>query len=58
MGQQQAELAQLGSRMPFFYGAGAPAAGLGANGEFYFRLDGGAGTAIYQKRAGSWVGVA
>lgn len=38
-------------------GTGVPGAGLGNNGDFYFRTDGGAGTAIYQKRAGVWVGI-
>lgn len=41
----------------FFVGTGAPAAGLGVNGNFYFRTDGGALTTIYQKRAGAWVGI-
>lgn len=37
--------------------AGAPAAGLGNNGDFYFRTDGtvGGNTAIYHKEAGVWV---
>jgi hypothetical protein len=39
-------------------GTGVPAAGSGSNGAFYFRLDGAAGAAIYQKRAGAWVAVA
>lgn len=39
-------------------GSGVPAAGLGANGDVYFRVDGGAGTTIYQKRAGAWVATA
>lgn len=38
-------------------GTGAPNNANGNNGDFYFRSDGGAGTAIYQKRAGSWVGI-
>jgi hypothetical protein len=36
---------------------GAPSNSNGSNGDFYFRSDGGAGTTIYQKRAGSWVGI-
>lgn len=36
-------------------GTGVPAAGVGNNGDFYIRSDGGAGTCIYQKRAGVWV---
>lgn len=33
---------------------GAPSGGTGVNGDFGFRQDGGAGTCIYQKRAGVW----
>lgn len=39
-----------------YAGSGAPPAG-GNNGDIYFRGDGGAGTTIYQKRAGVWVGI-
>ena len=39
-------------------GSGVPAAGLGANGDIYFRSDGGAGTTMYQKRAGTWTATA
>lgn len=39
-------------------GTGAPAVGLGKNGDLYVRSDGGAGTVIYQKRAGAWVATA
>ncbi len=38
-------------------GTGAPNNANGNNGDFYLRSDGGGGTAIYQKRAGSWVGI-
>lgn len=38
-------------------GTGAPNNANGANGDFYFRSDGGALTTIYHKRAGVWVGV-
>lgn len=40
----------------FFAGAGAPAAGLGSNGDFYFRSGGtvGGNTVVYHKEAGSW----
>ena len=38
-------------------GTGAPSNADGGNGEFYLRSDGGASTTIYQKRAGSWVGI-
>jgi hypothetical protein len=41
-----------------FSGAGAPAAAQGVNGDLYLRTDGGAGTTIYQKRAGAWVATA
>lgn len=41
-----------------YSGTGVPGAGLGANGDFYLRQDGGAGTCIYQKRAGAWVATA
>ena len=38
-------------------GNGAPVAGLGNNGDFYFRNDGtqGANTVIYHKETGAWV---
>lgn len=36
---------------------GAPNNTNGNNGDIYFRSDGGAGTTMYQKRAGSWVGI-
>jgi hypothetical protein len=34
---------------------GPPPNTVGQNGDFAFRDDGGAGTCIYQRRAGSWV---
>lgn len=46
-----------------YTGIGAPGAahpvtsGIPANGTFYFRSDGGAGTTVYQVRAGAWVGI-
>jgi len=40
------------------FGAGVPAVTLGVDGDFYLRTDGGAGTAIYQRRAGAWVATA
>jgi hypothetical protein len=49
--------ANLGS-VSLYSGVGVPPASLANNGDFYFRKDGGAGTAIYQKRAGAWVAVA
>lgn len=39
-------------------GSGVPADSMGLDGDFYFRTDGGAGTAIYQRRTGAWVAVA
>lgn len=41
-----------------WYGTGVPANGSGQNGDLYIRADGGAGTTIYQKRAGAWVATA
>lgn len=40
-------------------GSGAPAAGLGSNGDYYFRTDtpGTANQRLYVKSAGSWVGI-
>lgn len=38
-------------------GTGAPGNGLGSNGDYYFRNDGGASTHIYVKAAGSWSGL-
>lgn len=41
-----------------FSGAGAPAAGLGGNGDVWIRQDGAAGSAVYYKAAGAWVAIA
>ena len=40
-------------------GSGAPSAGLGANGDYYFRSDtpGTANQRIYVKSAGAWTGI-
>jgi hypothetical protein len=38
-------------------GTGAPTAGLGNNGDFYFRTDGSGSNHIYFKAAGSWTGL-
>lgn len=38
-----------------FGGTGVPNNANGNNGDIYFRSDGGAGTTIYQRRAGAWV---
>ncbi len=40
-----------------YAGTGAPNNANGADGDLYFRSDGGALTTIYQRRAGAWVGV-
>lgn len=39
------------------YGTGAPNNANGTNGDLYVRVDGGALTTIYQRRAGAWVGI-
>lgn len=38
-------------------GVGAPNNSEGSNGWVYFRSDGGAGTTVYHKRSGTWVGI-
>jgi len=38
-------------------GAGAPNVAVGVNNDFYFRGDGGAGTRVYLKTGGAWVGI-
>ena len=38
-------------------GSGAPATGLGSNGDYYLRSDGGVTTHIYFKATGSWAGI-
>lgn len=40
-----------------FAGTGAPSNANGANGDFYFRSDGGAGTRLYFKTGGAWTGI-
>lgn len=40
-----------------YAGTGAPNNANGANGDYYFRSDGGAGTYIYFKAAGAWAGI-
>jgi hypothetical protein len=48
---------KLGNSSSIYSGNGVPAAGLGANGDFYFRTDtpGTANQRIYIKSAGAWV---
>lgn len=41
----------------FRTGAGVPAAGLGNNGDYFFRSDGGAGTHIYFRSGGVWAAI-
>ena len=38
-------------------GSGAPGGGVGSNGDFYFRSDGGASTHLYFKAGGTWSGI-
>jgi hypothetical protein len=38
-------------------GTGVPAAGLGANGDYFLRADGGATAHLYFKSAGAWAGI-
>lgn len=40
-----------------YAGSGAPNNANGADGDIYFRSDGGALTTIYQRRAGTWTGI-
>jgi len=49
--------AQLGGTSTLFAGSGAPGAGLGSNGDYYFRQDGGVNTHLYFKAAGAWSGL-
>lgn len=39
------------------FGAGTPASGLGANGDFYFKFNGTPGGLIYHKSGGAWAGI-
>lgn len=49
---------QINGAAALLSGAGVPAVGNGNNGDLWLRTDGGAGTTIYQKRAGAWVATA
>jgi hypothetical protein len=40
-----------------YAGSGAPSNANGANGNFYFRSDGGAGSRLYFKSGGTWTGI-
>jgi hypothetical protein len=40
-----------------YAGVGIPSNTNGQNGDFYFRGDGSAGSSVYMKRSGSWVGI-
>lgn len=48
---------QISSAAAIYTGSGAPSASTGANGDLWINQAGGSGTTIYQKRAGSWVGI-
>src|SRR5262249_39847299 len=50
---------QVSSSSSMYSGSGAPAASLGANGDYYFRTDtpGTVNQRIYIKSAGSWLGI-
>lgn len=52
------EYSQLQTNSGILAGNGVPAAGLGSNGNFYFRYDGVAGTFIYHKAGGAWTAFA
>lgn len=45
------------SNCSIYAGGGAPPFAEGVNGDIYINSGGGAGTTIYQKRGGSWVGI-
>jgi hypothetical protein len=51
------QLAMAGGGPTQWGGNVPPAAGLGNNGDIFWNTTGGAGTTIYQKRAGAWVGI-
>ena len=55
--RRKSTLTNLFGTMGLYYGAGVPSAGLGADGNYYFRSDGGAATHIYFKSAGAWAGI-
>lgn len=48
----------IGDLEGFHRGIGVPAAGLGREGDFYFRRDGTAGAVIYHKESGTWTALA
>lgn len=49
--------ARIQTHSRLFSGTGAPAGGTGSNGDYYLRDDGGVGTHLYFKAAGSWAGL-
>lgn len=51
------DAAALQTSSALYANTGAPNNSNGADGDFYFRADGGALTSIYQRRAGAWVGL-
>ena len=50
-----AGVAQTASQL--WAGSGAPNDTNGANGDFYFRSDGGTGTWLYNRASGTWTGI-
>lgn len=46
---------QLNSAAYLYSGSGVPSNAIGNDGDIYFNTAGGAGTVIYQRRAGAWV---
>jgi len=51
------DTAALQTSCALYAGVGAPNNANGANGDIYFRSDGGALTTVYQRRAGTWAGI-
>lgn len=54
IGSTVTKSASAGATGGLLYGSGAPASGLGSDGNYYFRSDGTVGSAIYFKATGSW----
>jgi hypothetical protein len=46
---------RIGSGGALYFGSGVPAFAPNADGDIFFRTDGGAGSTIYQRRTGAWV---
>ena len=56
-GRRKITITNLFATMGIYCGTGAPSNGLGSNGNYYFRADGGVATHIYFKSAGAWAGI-